>query len=196
MNFLAHLYLSDNDDDLLIGNFIADSVRSSEWGSYQPQVVKGIKLHHKIDSFTDSHATVERSKERIRQSQGKYSPVVVDIFYDHFLSHNFSQYSNVKVEDFARQCYGLFRRRFDELPLRVQNMLPYMIRGNWLVNYGNRQGMERVFNGMSNRASFANGMQKATEELFLYYEEFQRDFEEYFPELQDYVKGEVDKISD
>jgi len=194
MNFLAHLYLSDNDDDLLIGNFIADSVKSSEWKNFLPEVVEGIKLHHKIDEFTDSHPVVKRSKERIRSSQGKYSPVVMDIFYDHFLSKNFSQYSKVGVEGFARRCYSLFERRVDELPLRVQRMLPYMISGNWLVNYGNKEGMERVLNGMSNRASFNNNMYKAARDLYKYYDDLQRDFEEYFPLLQDYVKQEINKM--
>ncbi len=55
MNFLAHLYLSGNSEELLIGSFIADAVKGSNFEGYHPQVVKGIKLHRCIDTFTDSH---------------------------------------------------------------------------------------------------------------------------------------------
>ncbi|MDZ7847796.1 MAG: hypothetical protein U5L96_14100 [Owenweeksia sp.] len=89
MNFLAHLALSNNDDDIMLGNFIADSLRSKQWSQFKPEVIEGVKLHHKIDFFTDHHPVVERSKARLRDHQSKYSPVVVDILYDHFLAHNF-----------------------------------------------------------------------------------------------------------
>lgn len=191
MNFLAHLVLSNDDDDLMIGNFIADSVRSVEWDQFLPEVVEGIKLHHKIDFFTDNHQVVERSKERLRPTQAKYSPVVVDILYDHFLARNFEDYYNSSLPAFAQRAYDLFHRRWDELPLPVQRMLPYMESGNWLVNYGNRPGLERVFSGMSRRASFQNEMKEAVADMFRHYDDFKAEFEEFFPLLQDYVKSEI-----
>jgi acyl carrier protein phosphodiesterase len=194
MNFLAHLLLSNNDDDIMVGNFIADSVRSAEWGRFKPEVVEGIKLHHKIDFFTDNHSIVEESKERLRPTQSKYSPVVVDILYDHFLAQNFSDYSPVPLEIFAQKAYDLFHRRWDELPLPVQRMLPYMEEGNWLVSYGNRSGLEKVFSGMSRRASFNNSMGNAVAEMFADYEKFEDEFRRFFPLLRDYVNAEIAKI--
>ncbi len=184
MNFLAHLHLSQNDEDLMVGNFIADSVRSSEWDQFKPRVLVGIKLHHSIDEFTDSHPVVERSKILLRPSQGKYSPVVVDILYDHFLAKYFSEYSNVPLVDFANNAYAIFRKRWEELPAPVQHMIPYMERYNWLVNYGNREGLQSVFNGMSRRASFDNTMQKAVNDLYENYEALEADFREFYPELE------------
>lgn len=194
MNFLAHLLLSNNDDDLMIGNFIADSVRSSEFDQFKPEVVEGIKLHQKIDFFTDHHSVVERSKERLRPVQGKYSPVVVDILYDHFLAKNFGEHSDKPLVQFADDAYSLFRRRWDELPSQVQYMLPYMERGNWLVNYANRKGMEQVFSGMSRRASFENEMKDAVDQMFEDYELFKGEFDQFFPELRDYVNSEIARI--
>lgn len=194
MNFLAHLALSDNDDDLMIGNFIADSVRSAQFDQFKPQVVHGIKLHHKIDFFTDNHPVVERSKERLRPRHQKYSGVIVDILYDHFLSLHFGDYCNTPLEEFADYVYTLLYRRWDELPLNVQHMLPYMESGNWLVNYGNRDGLTRVFKGMSRRANFTNRMDEAVEDLFRYYEDYQKEFREFFPLLHEYVHQEINDI--
>lgn len=194
MNFLAHLLLSNNDDDIMVGNFIADSTRSAEYGQFKPEVVEGIKLHHKIDFFTDNHPIVEESKERLRPTQSKYSPVVVDILYDHFLAKNFDDYSPVALEKFAERAYDLFHRRWDELPLPIQRMLPYMESGNWLVNYGSRQGLERTFFGMSRRASFDNEMDEAVAQMFKHYEKFEDEFRRYFPLLRDYVDEEISRI--
>lgn len=191
MNFLAHLLLSNDDDDLMIGNFIADSVRSVEWDGFDPRVVEGIKLHHKIDFFTDNHPVVEETKIRLRPRHGKYSPVVSDILYDHFLARNFMDYHNMPLKTFTENCYALFHRRWDELPAPVQRMLPYMEAGNWLLNYGNREGLQRVFNGMSRRASFDNAMDRATEDVFEEYDLYEKEFRTFFPLLRDYVNGEI-----
>ncbi len=188
MNFLAHLYLSGDDDALKTGNFIADSVRKKQWSSFPPRVITGIKLHHSIDDFTDHHPVVAQSKARLRETQSKYAPVVVDIVYDHFLSANFTEFAGVAIETYAEETYALFQRQFTHLPKGIQYMLPYMIKHNWLVAYGNREGLQQVFNGMSRRASFANSMAAAVDDLYAQYAALEQDFRSFFPELQQHVK--------
>ena len=65
MNFLAHIYLSDDDEQVMIGNFIADFVKGKKKDDYPPAIKKGIELHRSIDDFTDHHPLVLRSKQRI-----------------------------------------------------------------------------------------------------------------------------------
>lgn len=191
MNFLAHLKLSNDVDDLMIGNFIADSVRKVEYQHFKPGVIAGIELHHKIDFFTDHHPIVEQSKERLRPRHHKYSGVVVDILYDHYLARKFSSYHNTPLPEFAKGAYSLFHNRWSELPPGVQHMLPFMEANNWLVNYGEREGLERVFSGMSRRANFKNEMGNAVDDLFDNYHLFEQEFDEYFPLLLDYTNKEI-----
>lgn len=188
MNFLAHLFLTQGDEDLTIGNFIADSVRKSQWSQYSSKVQDGIKIHHRIDSFTDSHLVVEKTKIKLRPKHGKYSPVIGDIIYDHFLARNFSDYADFSVEEFAAKCYRLFHKRESELPQSVQHMFYYMEKGNWLVNYKSREGLNSALSGMSRRASFDNKMDEATADVFNNYESFESDFKIFFPELQHHIK--------
>lgn len=196
MNFLAHLFLTKENEDLTIGNFIADSVKSSEWPSFKPEVVKGIKIHHHIDHFTDHHPVVLRTKKKLREKHGKYSPVIGDIVYDHFLAKNFSNYSDVALADFAQKSYQLFRSRWEELPTQVQHMTKYMESGDWLFNYGHKEGLNSALSGMGRRASFKNLMHQATEDVFENYESFKMDFVEFFPELQKHIALEIEKIRD
>ena len=86
MNYLAHVYLSGSDQNIMIGNFIADSIKGSKYLEYPIAIQKGILLHRKIDSFTDHHPSFRNSTKKLHQRYGHYSGIIVDIFYDHFLA--------------------------------------------------------------------------------------------------------------
>ena len=65
MNFLAHIYLSGEDQGITIGNFIADGIKGKKYLSYSEDMQKGILLHRSIDSFTDQHPVVRQSTKRL-----------------------------------------------------------------------------------------------------------------------------------
>ena len=86
MNYLAHFHLSNNDTNLIIGNYIADDVKGKAYLNYSQEIQRGILLHRRIDDYTDSHDIVLGSKDLIRHHQNKFTPVVMDVFYDYFFS--------------------------------------------------------------------------------------------------------------
>ena len=190
MNFLAHLFLSGAPDsatysDVLLGNFIADSVPGRQLENYSPAVQVGIRLHRAIDTFTDQHPVVRRSTQRLRAAgYGKYAGVISDMFLDHFLAHNFSEYSFESLPDFARRVYALLTAREAEMPPRVQQMLFYMTQHNWLLGYAETEGIRRALGGLSRRASAGSGMETAATELEANYAEYESDFRLFFPQLQ------------
>src|SRR5688572_7860936 len=106
MNYLAHLYLSGNDQQRMIGNFIADHVKGKAIHDFPEGIRDGIFLHRQIDQFTDSHPVVTESKIRLRGTFHKYAPVIVDVFYDHFLARDWTQYHHQSLEVFAEECYA------------------------------------------------------------------------------------------
>ncbi|MGY3087241.1 acyl carrier protein phosphodiesterase [Hymenobacter sp. UYAg731] len=193
MNFLAHLFLSGNPRsaayaDLLLGNFIADSVPGKQLENYPPAVQTGIRLHRAIDTFTDQHPVVRRSTQRLRAAgYGKYAGVISDMFLDHFLARNFAEFSPEKLPDFARRVYALLQARAAEMPPRVQQMLFYMTQHNWLLGYAETDGIGRALGGLSRRASAGSGMETAATELVANYKEYEADFRGFFPELRQYV---------
>ncbi|MBC7451585.1 MAG: DUF479 domain-containing protein [Cytophagales bacterium] len=184
MNFLAHLYLSGTDHSIMIGNFIADSVRGKELFQLSPEVQKGIQLHRFIDHFTDTHEVIHEAKLVIAPYFGKYNAVVVDIYMDHFLAKDWELYSDVSLVDYASSVYALLVTNKSDLPQRVQELLPYMIRQDWLSNYANFKGIEQVFRGMSMRASFESHMEEAAIVLEKHYTEMQKCFDSFFPQLK------------
>lgn len=191
MNFLAHLYLSGNSEGLRIGNFIADSVKGHDYEQYSEEIRKGILLHRKIDTFTDTHPIVEESKKRLRETYHKYASVIVDVFYDHFLAVNWKDYSDVPLHDYAQGIYKLVERYNDVLPLRSQQFSIYMIRYNILEAYSKLEGIDRVMKGMASRATFTSHMETATADLERHYALFEKEFRAFFPELQQFVNAQI-----
>ncbi|WP_216688754.1 acyl carrier protein phosphodiesterase [Hymenobacter siberiensis] len=198
MNFLAHLFLSGAPGsapyaDVLLGNFIADSVPGRQFENYPPAVQTGIRLHRAIDTFTDQHPVVRRSTQRLRAAgYGKYAGVISDMFLDHLLARNFREFSAESLPDFTRRVYALLAAREAEMPPRVQHFFPYMAQQNWLLTYAETEGISRALSGLSRRASAGSGMETAATELVANYEEYEADFRAFFPELQRYVAGMLD----
>jgi acyl carrier protein phosphodiesterase len=194
MNYLAHLYLSGNNHEIMIGNFIADHVKGKQIELFDEEIVKGIKLHRLIDEFTDTHKVVEQSKIRLRSEFGKYSPVIVDVFYDHYLAIKWEQYHHEDLSLYADNFYTLLNNNHHRLPIRTQQMIQYMIPQNWLLNYKTIAGINKTLTGMSKRTKFESKMDVAAIYLDRYYSEFENEFNEYFEELRTYVSvvgGEV-----
>jgi len=190
LNFLAHIYLSGDNEQLMIGNFIADFVKGKKKDQYPVAIKKGIELHRKIDDFTDHHPIVLRSKQRILINQGKYSGVVIDLFYDHFLAKNFSDYHSQSLKEYSEKTYIVLKNHWEILPTGVHLFLPYMIERNWLLNYASVEGMGRALTGLSTRVGFANNMHHATEDLKQHYSDLEKDFKEFFPLLQKFVSDQ------
>jgi acyl carrier protein phosphodiesterase len=183
MNFLAHAHLSGKNHEVLFGNFIADAVKGKNFERFEKDIQLGIKLHRMIDSYTDSHPVFRSTLNRIRKDFGKYSGIVVDIYYDHFLAKNWNDYHNDELRHFAKIVYGILKKRYLLLPSRTKRLLPFLITQNWLVGYANLKDLSLVFYGMDRRTGLHSGMSSAVEVLENNYDDINRDFDKFYPEL-------------
>jgi hypothetical protein len=191
MNFLSHLYLAGNSEGLIIGNFIADSVKGSSYKDFSKEIQQGIVLHRKIDAFTDSHPIVELSKQRLREKYRKYAGVIVDIYYDHYLAINWEKFSDIELKIFAENVYAIIKENHSILPLKSVQFTRYMLEHNILLNYSKLEGIEKVLYGMSRRAKFESNMEHAIHDLKEHFTLFENEFAIFFPELQQYVNDEI-----
>jgi acyl carrier protein phosphodiesterase len=187
MNFLAHLYLSCNNEELMIGNFIADSVKGSAFKNYSGGIAKGILLHRAIDYYSDNHPVFLKSVERLRPNYHKYAGVIVDIFYDHFLAKNWKDYSGKPLEQYASEVHSLMLKNAALMPEKSAMFLKYAIKHNWLVSYGTFDGIGEVLYGMSRRTTFKSNMELAIKDLKEYYPLFENEFRIFFEEIIKFV---------
>ena len=191
MNFLAHIYLSGENDHIKIGNFIADGIHGKNFDAFPIDVQKGIRLHREIDSFTDFHPIFRQSKHRLHERYGHYSGVIMDIFYDHFLAKNFSNYSKVPLKDFSENFYKVLDANFSILTPRFQKILPILKEENWLLMYATIEGISHILYNMDRRTRLRSKMQFSVEELKLFYTEFETEFTFFFTEMENFVKGKI-----
>ncbi|MCC8358793.1 acyl carrier protein phosphodiesterase [Salinimicrobium sediminilitoris] len=194
MNFLAHIYLSGNNEDVILGNFIADSIKGKKYLAYPPEVQKGILLHRAIDSYTDSHPLVKKSSAKLHKNYSHYSGVIVDIYYDHFLASRWEEYSEIPLENFVATFYKLLKRKFDLLPAPIQRFLPYMISENWLLSYASIEGIARILYQMNIRTKNIVQMDRAVNDLQEHYDDFSEEFQEFFPQLQEYSCKKISSL--
>ncbi|WP_339889460.1 acyl carrier protein phosphodiesterase [uncultured Flavobacterium sp.] len=195
MNFLAHIYLSDNNDFIKIGNFMADGIRGNDYLEYPEEIKKGIILHRYIDTFTDANKTFRISKHRLHERYGHYSGVIVDILYDHFLAKNWTKYSDESLTSFVFRFYQSLEDNFEALTPKTQRILPIMIEQNWLESYATIEGISKILFQMDYRTKFKSKMQFSVEELESFYDDFENEFTLFFEELRNHVKEKLIELN-
>ena len=187
MNFLAHIYLSGDDDDIKIGNFLGDFVKGRlnklTNTQFSSGVINGMALHREIDFFTDTHPIVKQSIDRLQPKYHKVSGIIVDMFYDHILAKKFYQYSSISLPEYSQLFYDLLENRKGEIPPEMDRMVKSMISRNWLMGYSTYEGIEWALKGISQRLSFDSGIGEATEELRRDYALYEAEFQLFFPEM-------------
>jgi len=194
MNYLAHLYLSGENEAIITGNFIADHVKGNEIHKFGEAIRNGIYLHRKIDHFTDTHPLFLQSKARLAEKYRKYSGVIVDMFYDHFLSAGWKDYSDEPLEAFTNRMFTIIRKQYAYLPLKTQRIIHFMANDNWLAGYAKFGGLARALNGMAMRTPFESGMENAVHDLQKDYELYKQEFQGFFPQIKVYSKEELTKL--
>ena len=184
LNFLAHIYLSGENDFLKIGNFIADTVRGKQYLEYPQAIQQGILLHRKIDSFTDQHPIFRMSKKRIFPIFGHYSGVIVDIYYDYFLAKNWHYFSDVSLSEYTNEFYKLLLQHQNLFNEKANLLISHMIKDNWLESYQTLKGIESIFFQMDKRTGFISKMKLATNVLQEDETTFEKEFFIFFKEIQ------------
>lgn len=187
MNYLAHLFLAESTPESLLGNLLGDFVKGSAVNLYPEEIIKGIDLHRKVDSYTDSHAIVRSSKSLVCSQRRRFAGVLIDMFYDHFLAKNWREYSEVPLPDFARSVYKILQDSRDILPESLKQVVPTIIARDLLCSYREIDGIDTALNRMSARIKRTNNLAGGVEDLTANYQQFESHFRAFFPDLIIYV---------
>lgn len=204
MNFLAHTYLSGCNEQIIVGNFMGDYVKGKNYVHLPDLVRKGILIHRDIDTFTDAHEITRRSRLRLVERYHKYAGVIVDIFYDHFLAVTWADYCGIPLREYVDRTYDLLKRNYKTLPQGIKVWFPTFLENNWMLAYQTVDGIELVLERMSANTSLPDHTVFAIERMRSQYDEFHNDFDEFFPQIIDFIeekykvdiKIQVDRMDD
>ncbi|MDD1955644.1 ACP phosphodiesterase [Pseudomonas sp. 8209] len=192
MNYLAHLHLGGQDPDQLLGSLYGDFVKGPLTGQFSFQTEEAIKLHRKIDVFTDAHSVVRRALGRFPSQRRRYAGIVIDMFFDHCLARDWDQYSDVALDTFSHKVYKILE---DEpvLPERLKPIAPLIISEDWLGAYRNISKIGEGLHVISQRLSQPTHLIGAYDEMMDNYDSLSVDFKEFYPLLWHYARSALSK---
>jgi acyl carrier protein phosphodiesterase len=151
MNYLAHALLSGNDDNLIVGNFIADHVRGNELHVFSMEIQEGIRLHRQIDTFTDAHPAFRASKRFFYRGFERHSGILVDIYFDHLLARDFDRHSPVSLPQFSDKVFEVYEKHRGVLPGSSARFLDYLVSNRIYESYASEAGIAQVLTHLSHR---------------------------------------------
>jgi acyl carrier protein phosphodiesterase len=178
----------------MIGNFIADHIKGNQFTHLSSEIQLGIKLHREIDTFTDAHKITRISKRRLHKRYGLFAGIIIDIFYDHYLAKNWSNYSAMPLDIYVNSVYQLLDHQKEILPEKTLQLMPYMIQYNWLYNYQYKEGIKSVLNGMNRRTNNKGQIDLAIEDLYQLDEDFEKDFQLFFEDLRIFSHQKIKQL--
>lgn len=171
----------------MVGNLLPDFTKQINEQAYPPEVMQGVALHRYIDRYTDNHPIFKLSRSRISTERRRFSAVLIDIFYDHFLAMNWEQYHPIPLRESTQFYYNQLAQAGITLPLRLSDAIERMPKIDLLYNYRTLKGIEHAVNRVSQRIRFENNLYGGIVELEENFAELEADFHLFFNELQEAV---------
>jgi len=181
------MFLSGNDPELLVGNFMGDFVKGPLGESYPPRIRQGLLLHRKIDSFAQKEPNFQASRLRLPSNYGLYRGVLVDLFYDHFLAKEWVCWSDQQLAGYLIWARGIIESYRPVLPPQLQGFLP-VIFDELLPSYSSISGIESALTRMSRRVKRPNPLAAGGKELAHQYQELQADYEGFMVAAQSFSR--------
>jgi len=195
LNWLAHVFLSEQSIDFQVGNFIADPLKAKPWECASLEISKGMKTHILIDSYSDKHNAFKKSKKRLKD-KGLLKGIIVDFTYDYLLTKNWDKFSTISLDEFTNRFYKQANLAKLNYPQRPKEIVSNMIKRD-LLNYSDLEHLEQAFKRLDKRISPKLAQRDSA---ISYYEiikkqmpKLEEDFLEFFPDLIKEATKDLDK---
>lgn len=169
MNFLGHLFLSGDNNELMLTNLYGDYIKGSKWHKYPAPIVVGAKFHREIDFFIDNHEAVKELRLNLYRSLPKVAGIAIDLYFDFFLVRNWERFSDTNLDDFLNRFFKSTQQQI----VRLKNdfdfnfdkhfliLISRIHQEKWIQQYGSFEGLNFAASGLSRRISFENNLHEA-----------------------------------
>ncbi len=184
MNFLAHILLSGSDDDILVGNFMGDFVKGSQWKALPERVAQGALLHRFIDFQADVHPISVELRTHLHPVVGKYASVALDMLFDHLLASDFERYAAQSLSSFVEPTYLRLQSKTHLMPPPCRYLFERMKADDWLSSYATYNGLEHAMLRLERRIGRQVGFEHLREVFETEEVHFMNGFQLIFPEIQ------------
>jgi len=185
MNHLAHAVLAGPDPDHLLGAFLGDHVKGIAALEALPAgLARGVRLHRKIDTWSDAHPAVAGLRAGTGPKWRRYSGVILDVLFDAMLVRNWSRYHAVPLAQFGHEIDALLMARRAGLPARLVRFSLWAREVGVWTRFDQRAMLDDIFARLARRHGRREPLASGTKLLQELEPEIERTFNALYPDLQ------------
>lgn len=190
MNYLLHIYFCTTDPETLTGACLGDFFKGRiENLPYSEAFKKGLQFHRALDKFADTHPAILHSKQLFPADSRRMAGIALDIFYDHFLAANWTDYSPQTLSAYTQAFYAQAATCKHLLPAEAQYLLELLSRGDWLTAYQDLENITLVLKRMGRHIPFANSLGLTQNVLHENYSSLKKYFSLFMSEAREKLPG-------
>lgn len=188
MNYLAHLYLSQDNGLSKAGNLMADFLKQADLSIQPKAVLAGIENHKATDKFTDNHPVITNLRTEFDPAFRRFVPIMLDVSFDHMLAKSWQDYHELELTEFTKRAHQQLAQAEQYMPDIMRNRLRGMSEHEWLASYVSTDTIDKTLISISNRIRFENNLDQSYSEVIKQYEIIDETFQSFFPELVKHIE--------
>ncbi len=188
MNYLAHLFLAQNNSASHVGNLLGDFARGIDKARLPVEVRRGLENHWAVDRFTDQHAEVRLLKSLFSAERRCFAGVALDLVFDHYLIRHWSRFHSASFEETYLSYYQCLLEGRELMPVHMQGVIDRVVKQDWFASYRSLQGIGYALDRIASRIRFQHCFTGVVEELYLHDAQLETAFLHFFPELIEHIE--------
>jgi len=195
MNFLAHIYLARYSDDAMLGALLGDFIGTADLPRHNAVMQREVRLHWKVDSYTDQHALVLAARSLFPQGRRRFAGILLDVYFDHLLARDWHRHSDMPLDQFTAHFYRVMLAQLPNLPADLQRVAPMMASHDWLGSYHERGNVDLATRRIATRLSHHGDKLVECLPILRAHESFVAEqFDVFFPQLITHVEALRDAL--
>ena len=183
MNHLAHFHLAGECEHLVVGALLGDYVKGPLTGALPPALERGVKLHRRVDAFTDSHAALRALRVHFGPGERRLAGVVTDLFFDYLLTRHWQLFHAAALDAFSARVYAILEQHAAALPQRAARQARRIVEHDLLCRYGEAAVLEGTLQHLGEVLRQPQAMRAATAVAWSRIGEFEESFLAFYPQL-------------
>ena len=194
MNFLAHFHLAWPDEGLVAGGLEGDYYKGPLRGDLPRDLERGVMLHRAIDAYTDEHPLIQQLRRDLPPDLRRYAGILIDLSFDHYLSHHWGRYSDLPLVDFNSSVYQTLQTHQNQFSEGARTMMGRLLEHDILNLYLEWRTVTATAARIGQRFKRSNPFENIDRALTPARGMLERVFLDFYPDLQQFAKARAAQL--
>jgi len=168
---------------MVVGALLGDHVKGPLRGALPHGIERGVRLHRRIDAFTDAHAGPRALRRHFGARERRLAGVVTDMFFDHVLARHWARFADAGIESFSARVYAILDQHAAVMPGAAAREARRIVAHDLLPRYAEREMLSGVLEHIGERLGQQGAMRAAIATAWTHEADFEAEFLRFYPEL-------------